>query len=121
MSRARTIRCGHFWRSTGIRDSAIEGVYLSHCERGTGRLWRPVLDRTPKQSFGYVASPDAIRVKGPDISSFIMSKEPLIGRGHSVCATFSRPARADGTLASGDRKAAGGEPKRTKGSTAQRR
>jgi hypothetical protein len=31
--------------------------------RGVGRLWRPFL-RTPKQSFGYVASQDAIRVRG---------------------------------------------------------
>src|SRR3989442_8366804 len=29
--------------------------------RGVGRLWRPSL-RTPKRSFGYVASSDAIRV-----------------------------------------------------------
>jgi hypothetical protein len=32
--------------------------------RGTGRLWRPFLERTPKQNFGYVASPDALRVRG---------------------------------------------------------
>src|SRR5882724_13376218 len=31
--------------------------------RGTGRLQRPSL-RAPKQSFGYVASTDAIRVRG---------------------------------------------------------
>ncbi|MHC2467882.1 hypothetical protein ACVIHD_006894 [Bradyrhizobium embrapense] len=32
-----------------------------------GRVWRPFLERTPKQSFGYVASKDAIRV-GYDLS-----------------------------------------------------
>jgi hypothetical protein len=31
--------------------------------RGIGRLWRPFFG-TPKQSFGYVASLDAIRVRG---------------------------------------------------------
>jgi hypothetical protein len=38
--------------------------HLSPCGRGIDRLRRPFLKKTPKQSFGYVASPDAIRVRG---------------------------------------------------------
>jgi hypothetical protein len=41
------------------------GLHLSPLAgRGIGRLRRPCLKRTPKQSFGYVASQDAIRVRG---------------------------------------------------------
>jgi hypothetical protein len=39
-------------------------VHLFLCGRGIGRLRASVLERTPKRSFGYVASQDAIRVRG---------------------------------------------------------
>ena len=42
--------------------------FTSPIGRGIGRLWRPFLEGTPKQSFGYVASKDAIRVRGYDLT-----------------------------------------------------
>src|ERR1700731_1415700 len=64
------------------------GLHLSPCGRGIGRLRRPFLERTPKQSFGYVASPDAIRVRG-----FALTRDrnpspqpsPTRGEGADLC------------------------------------
>jgi len=47
--------------------AAASELHLSPCGRGVGRLRRP-FSRTPKRSFGYVASPDAIRVRGCALS-----------------------------------------------------
>src|ERR1700686_3523437 len=43
-------------------------LHLSPCGRGIGRLGGRSRKRTPKQSFGYVASSDAIRVRGYALS-----------------------------------------------------
>jgi hypothetical protein len=54
--------------SVGDASHKERWVHLSPCGRGIGRLRRPFLGRTPKRSFGYVASLDAIRVRGFSLS-----------------------------------------------------
>src|SRR6516225_1520550 len=46
-----------------VRSVRVGGSPLPACGESVGRLWRPFL-RTPKRSFGYVASLDAMRVRG---------------------------------------------------------
>ena len=59
-------------------------VHLSSCGRGIGRHRRPFLKRTPKRSFGYVASTDAIRVRG---FALTIDRDP---HPNSLRASFAR-------------------------------
>jgi hypothetical protein len=80
------------------RIEAASTVHLSPCGRGVGRLRRPFL-RTPKRSFGYVASLDAIRVRGFSPSGKLFLA-PADADPSSVAdfvrATFSHKGRRKG-------------------------
>ena len=67
----------------GVR--ARRRFHLSPCGRGIGCLRRPFLERTPKRGFGYVASIDAIRVRGYGLSRDLNpSPQPSPTRGEGA-------------------------------------
>jgi hypothetical protein len=73
-------------------DRDVAAQFTSPIGRGIGRLWRPFLKRTPKRSFGYVASSDAIRVRGYALSWDLIALTRAFG------ATSPRWGEVDGSL-----------------------